>query len=228
MTLPTLTYLTAQRGEKVEWVGEWGGDPESVEMTAAEDEVMVPLGVDMHELVVGKSASELVKIASDLDGAEKEQRENMMKERENMMKGWRTTTTSETHGWGTKVPHFLTKNAHILLVYLQAQDAAWGLEGVMWSEGQYEDVATREVNLTDLRVYGSLVPLENEEGRLPWDHVIFSRYNNRNPPANQQEWFSDDDTTIETPRDQITVYSELGKPPDVRLCEQLLMPSMSH
>ena len=217
------------------WGDEWGEVAEPVEMTDAEDEVMVPLGVHMHEWVEGYSASELVKIASELDkspsdlyGAEKEERENMMKERENMMKGWRTTTTSKTPGWGTKVPFFLTKNAKILLGYLQRQDATWGLEGVMWPDGQYEDVATREVNLTDLRVYGSLVPLENEEGRLPWDHVIFSRYNYRNPPANQQEWLSDNDTTIETPRDQITVYSELGKPPDVRLCEQLLMPSMSH
>ena len=229
MKLPPLTNLTAQGGEKVEWGNAWGDVAEPVVMPAAEDEVMpatedevmpateeevyVPLGVvNGSSSVVGMLASTLEKV-----GVDDEQL------KETMTEAW-TSKTSERDGWGTKV-FVMTKNAHLLLDYLQAQDAEWGLESVTWPGDHKEDVTAGGVDLSDLRVYKT----PNDEGPgKPWYAVTFFRYNHSNSPVNQQEWFSDDDTTIEIPRDRITVYSEIGRPPDVALREQLLMPSMSH
>ena len=191
MSLPALTHLN---GEKVEWRDPWGDVAEPVDQVTAEDEVMVPLGVDRNGQVVGKSASEL-------DEAEEEQLKGMMKQT------W-TSKTSETPGWGTKVTSDLTKDAHRLMQYLQQQDDGWGLESVVLQDMQ------RNVHLIDLRVYGPLAdPGVGEE----WDHVIFSRYHNGDMTTNQVELLSGSLDTIEMPSDRIVVYSEPGKPPDVRL-----------
>lgn len=189
MSLPALTHLN---GEKVEWRDPWGDVAEPVDQVTAEDEVMVPLGVDRNGQVVGKSASEL-------DEAEEEQLKGMMKQT------W-TSKTSETPGWGTKSK--LTKDAHRLMQYLQQQDDGWGLESVVLQDMQ------RNVHLIDLRVYGPLAdPGVGEE----WDHVIFSRYHNGDMTTNQMGLLSGSLDTIEMPSDRIVVYSEPGKPPDVRL-----------
>lgn len=199
MNLPALTHLN---GEKVKWGDAWGDVAEPVDQVtpAAEDEVIVPLGVDRNGQVVGKRASEL-------DEADEEQREEMMKQT------W-TGKTSETYGWGTKRQGPLTKNAHLLLGYLQDQDDEWGLERVVWTEDRFDDATEHDMKLMDLHVYG---PFENAEVGKKWDRVIFSRYHNGDMTTNQVGLLSGSLDTIEMPSDWIVVYSEPGKPPDVRL-----------
>ena len=197
MNLPALTHLN---GEKVEWGDPWGDVAEPVDQVtpAAKDEVMVPLGVVRGGQVVGMSASFLEEV-------DEEQLEEMMKQT------W-TSKTSETPGWGTKSK--LTKDAHRLMQYLKDQDDEWGLQRVVWTKDRFDDVTEHDMNLMDLRVYG---PFENAEVGKEWDRVIFSRYHNGDMTTNQMGLLSGSLDTIEMPSDRIVVYSEPGKPPDVRL-----------